>query len=132
MGPNALTNPDGSTTGQLEELGRVFARIAPHAGLIRRWRLAKEPLLETEGIGRTQTFRDAETGKMFAIVLNDDLHQARTLIVRIGAKTSVLTDVTRNQEISLERGLTEGMATGKISLKAGDGTILAISQGREQ
>ena len=69
---------------------------------------------------------------MFAIVLNDDLHQARTIIVRVGEKTSFLTDVTRNQEISLERDLTEGIATGKISLKAGDGTILAIGQGREQ
>jgi hypothetical protein len=130
MGPNALTNPDGSTTPQLEELGRAFAKIAPHAELIRRWRHTKEPLLETEGAGKTQTFRDAETGKVFAVVLNDDLHQGRTIIIRVGEKTSFLTDVIQNQEISLERGLTEGTATGKISLKAGDGTILAIGQGR--
>jgi hypothetical protein len=132
MGPNALTNPDGSTTQQLEELGRAFAKIAPHAGLIRRWRHTKEPLLETEDIGKIQAFRDTEKGRVFAVVLNDDLRHDRTIVVRVGEKTSFLTDVLRNQEISLERDFTGGSATGKISLKAGDGTILAIGQGRKQ
>jgi len=93
---------------------------------------ALEPLLETEGTGRIQAFRDTEKGKVFAVVLNDDLRHDRTIVVRVGEKTSSLTDVIRNQEISLERGFTGGSATGKISLKAGDGTILAIGQGREQ
>ena len=126
MGPNALTNPDGSTTEQLEELGRVFARIAPHAGLIRRWRHTKEPLLETQGIGRSQTFMDTETGGAFAVILNDDLHQERTIVVRVGTTTSSLVDVIQNQKVSLEPGSTGGITTGQISLNAGDGTILAI------
>ncbi len=131
LGPNALTNPDGSTTQQLEELGRVFARIAPHTQLIRRWQRVEEPRLETEGTGRPQTFHDPETGRGFVVVLNDDLRQGREITVRVGSKASSLTDIIRDREISLERGSMEGIATGKISLEAGDGTILAIGQGEE-
>ena len=126
MGPNALTNPDGSATAQLEELGRVYAKIAPHAGLIRGWRIAKEPLLETEGIGRSQTFIDAETGRAFAVVLNDDLHQERTIVVRVRAPSLSLVDHIDDRKIPLEPGSAGGVATAQISLKAGGGTVLAI------
>ncbi len=128
LGPNALTNPDGSTTQQLEELGKAFAKIAPHTGLILRWNRTKEPLMETEGTGRIQTFRDTEKGKVFAIVLNDDLHHDKTIVVRVGKKTSSLTDVIRNKDISLEHGIPGGIPTGKIWLKGGDGAILSIGQ----
>jgi len=38
LGPNALTNPDGTATPQLEEIGKAYQLLAPHKALIRRWK----------------------------------------------------------------------------------------------
>lgn len=45
LGPNALTNPDGTATPQLEEIGRAYRLIAAHKALIRRWRCRRKKCL---------------------------------------------------------------------------------------
>lgn len=128
LGPNALTNPDGSVTPQLEELGRIYARIAPHTEWIRRWRLAKDPLLEAEAPGRAQVFIDPESGNAFAVVLNDDLHEEQDIVVRVGEKIDSLRDLLRDREVPLQLDFLGGSGAGEITLAAGDGTILALGR----
>jgi hypothetical protein len=130
LGPNALTNPDGSATPQLEELGRVYAQIAPHAELIRRWRLSAAPAVETEGSGQAQAFEDPETGSTFVVLLNDDLHQEQTVTVRVGETTAIVRDLLRGQEIALKRDFASGSGTGEVVLAAGAGTILQLGDGK--
>ncbi|OIO94564.1 MAG: hypothetical protein AUJ96_28575 [Armatimonadetes bacterium CG2_30_66_41] len=130
LGPNALTNPDGSPTPQLEELGRVYARLAPHTALIRRWRLSSAPVVETEGSGQVQAFADPETGAAFAVLLNDELHEDQTIAVRVGETTSSVRDLLRDQDIALKRDFAGGSGTGAVALRAGQGTILQLGDNR--
>lgn len=46
LGPNTLTNPDGSVTPQLEELGRVYAQLAPHADVLLRLKRTDDALVK--------------------------------------------------------------------------------------
>lgn len=127
LGPNALTNPDASPTPQLEELGRVYAKVVPHTALIRRWRITQEPLLEVETPGLAQVFVHPDTDQAYAVVLNDDLHAEQTFAVRVGETTASVTDVVRGNDIALERDLAGGSAAGELTLAAGEGTILALN-----
>ena len=69
LGPNALTNPDGSETPQLRELGALYKQLTPHTPLIRRWHRSPKPLLEVHAPGQAQVFADPQTGDLFALVL---------------------------------------------------------------
>jgi hypothetical protein len=126
LGPNALTNPDGSATPQLEELGRVYERIAPHAGLIRRWRPLREGALEAAGSGRIQAFARPKTPGVFAVLVNDDLRSAQAIPVRVGKAAASLTDLLRNRQVPLAPAAAGGGLRGEIRLEAGDGTILRL------
>jgi len=128
MGPNALTNPDCSATPQLKELGRLYARIAPHSSLIRRWRIASRTLLETQSGGSAQVFVDPQSGSLFAVVLNDDLHGERDLVVRVGETITGAKDLLGRRPITLLRDFTGGSGKCTLHLAPGDGTILALTQ----
>ena len=126
MGPNALTNPDGSTTVQLEELGRVFARVLPHTALIRRWQRLSTVLMKTGPGSAVQLFTDPETQRVFAVLVNDDLHLDQTITVHLGKKVTGLADLTHARQIPLMPSLAGGRSTANVRLAAGDGTILEI------
>ncbi|MFC1500799.1 hypothetical protein ACFL6T_07285, partial [Candidatus Zixiibacteriota bacterium] len=128
MGPNALTNPDGSTTVQLEELGRVFARVLPHTVLIRRWQRLSSSLMKTGPESAAQLFTDPETQRVFAVLVNDDLHQDQTITVHLGRKVTGLADLTLAQQIPLTPSFAGGRSTAHVRLSPGDGTILEILQ----
>jgi hypothetical protein len=128
LGPNALTNPDGSGTPQLEELGRVYARLAPQADLVRRWQRLGEPLIEAVGSAQLQAFADPASGSAYAVVLNDDLHQEQVIAIRVGEAVTGVRDLFSGQVLELARDFAGGSATAQIRLAAGDGTILAIER----
>lgn len=108
LGPNALTNPDGSSTPQLEELGRVYAQLAPHADLLRRLKRCEIEALTLEGQGAIQGFVDPDTGARYAIVINDDLHEQRELRIRVPSATEQLEDLLEHSVLPLaERTLNE-------------------------
>ena len=131
MGPNALTNPDASQTPQLQELGRVYARLNPHLPLIRTWKRTEAPVLEAENPGRAQAF-DAPRGAIrYVVLLNDDLKTDRQITVRVGEHAASLHDVIDYREIPLTRDFAGGSATAVIGLPAGDGTILAVRDNPE-
>ncbi len=127
LGPNALTNPDGSVTPQLEELGRVYAQLAPHADLILRLERSEEALVEVDAPAQVQTFIDPETKTLYAIVVNDDLHESRGATLRVGESVSTVIDLIRNHDVPLTKNAQDGSATGTMTLAAGDGTLLKIS-----
>ena len=127
LGPNALTNPDCSATPQLEELGRVYARIAPHTKLIRRWRITDLPVLEVEAPGKGQVFAEGGKDRLFAVVVNDDLHKEQEITVRVGERIASVRDVVRGQTVPLDRDFAGGSGTARLSLAAGDGTVLALT-----
>jgi hypothetical protein len=129
LGPNALTNPDGSVTPQLEELGRVYALLAPHADLILRWKKSDVPVVEAEGDAQAQTFVDPDTGNAYAIIVNDDLHKPRDVTIRVGESVGTVKDIVRGQDIVLEKDFAGGSSTGAVKLHAGEGTILAVEDG---
>lgn len=126
LGPNALTNPDGTATPQLEELGRVYAQLAPHTDLIVRWQTQTNPSITAEGDGQLQCFIDPKDNSLYTVVLNDDLHEAHTLKLQLKKAISAIKDVVRNQEISLDVKSPEGLTTGSIHLDAGEGVILHL------
>jgi len=130
MGPNALTNPDGSVTPQLQELGRVYSRLTTHVALIRRWRLSDEPAIKAGSGSSVQVFVDPATGGKFALLVNDDLHQEQTIVLQRGASATLI-DLIRGAKLALERDNT-GAAVAKIRLAAGDGTILRIENGLQR
>ncbi len=126
LGPNALTNPDGSVTPQLAELGRIYALLTPHTDVIRRWHRQDTPKIEADGDGQVQVFIDPENQSTYAVVLNDDLHEARTITLRLDEKVKSLTDIIRDQEVPLTAASPGNASTGQISLDAGDGTMLLL------
>jgi hypothetical protein len=126
LGPNALTNPDGSATPQLAELGRIYALLAPHTEVIRRWHRQDSPKVEADGDGQVQVFTDTDNGNIYAVVVNDDLHETRTVGLRLDGSIKSLTDVVHSQEVPLTAASPGSGSTCQIRLDAGDGTILLL------
>jgi hypothetical protein len=129
-GPNALTNPDCSPTPQLEELGKAYKAIAPHKPLIRRWNPATQPSVEAAPPGMIQCFADPTDRTEYAVLVNDDLHQAQAIELRSKADQTNLIDVIRGSRVNLDKRA-DGISRGTATLQPGEGTILRISQGRE-
>jgi hypothetical protein len=128
LGPNALTNPDGSVTPQLAELGRLYARLAPQAELFRRWQRLREPLLEAMGSGQVQAFVDPVAGALYAVVVNDDLQQEQTVSVRLGEAVTAVRDLLADQPLERTDDFAGGSSTVRLRLAAGDGALLAIAR----
>jgi len=128
LGPNALTNPDGSVTPQLTELGRLYARLTPHADLLRRWQRLAEPLLEVDDPGKGQVFVDPRDQTVYALVLNDDLQREQTVSVRVGERISAVRDVFVSAAMALSKDFAGGSSTVSVPLAAGDGTILVLER----
>lgn len=126
LGPNALTTPDGRPTPQLEEMGRVYARLAPHTPLIRRWRPVPALHVETSDGAVLQCFSDPDTDGLFVVILNDDLRNPRTIAVRAGESVNGLHDLVHDREVPLSAEFAGGSAVGEIPLQAGEGTLLRI------
>ncbi len=127
LGPNALTNPNGTATPQLEELGRVYGQLVLHTEVILRWRAYDNSGITVEGDGQLQCFVDPKDNGLYTVVLNDDLHEAHTLKLQLKKAVSAMKDVARNQEISLDAKSSEGLTTGSIRLDAGEGVILRLN-----
>jgi hypothetical protein len=128
LGPNALTNPDGSATPQLEELGRLYARLAPQADLLRDWQRLREPLIEALAGATAQAFVLPASGALYAVVVNDDLQQEQTITVRFGERVTGVHDVLAAQPVAGTQDFAGGSSTLRLRLAAGDGTILAIDR----
>ena len=131
LGPNALTTPDGRVTPQLEEMGRVYANLAPHTGFIRRWKPVEATRIDVEAPGALQCFAEPESGGVYAVVLNDDLQNARDIVVRTGESVTGLNDLVRGGKIGLSSDFAGGSAAGTIRLQAGEGTVLRVETKRE-
>ena len=133
LGPNALTNPDGTATPQLEEIGKAYQLLAPHKALIRRWKRTDRLVATVEAPIEEQCFIDPTTGKHYAVVVNDDLHRTRVAKIHLGAETTRLADIILNEEIELEEAdFAGGGRLGHVTLEAGEGTILVIEQKGEK
>lgn len=126
LGPNALTTPDGRATPQLEEMGRAYSLLAPHTGLIRRWKPVEATRIDVEAPGVLQYFAAPESGGVYAVVLNDDLQNSRDIVVRAGESVTGLHDLIRAGEIGLTSDFAGGSAAGMIRLQAGEGTVLRV------
>ena len=131
LGPNALTNPDGSVTPQLTELGRVYAQLTPHAGLLHRWQRLAEPLLEVNDPGKGQVFVDPVDKTTYALVLNDDLRRKQTISVRVGEGIVAVRDLLADTAMTLNKDFAGGSATVSVPLAAGDGTILVLTRDKK-
>lgn len=127
LGPNALTNPDGTPTPQLEELGRTYELIARHKGLIGRWKSTSPLAVEITAPGRIQCFIDPPTERRYAVVVNDDLHGTREMAIRLGPGVKTLADVVRGEEIHVADSGVRGARHGTLALNAGEGTIVEIT-----
>ncbi len=131
LGPNALTNPDGTATPQLEEIGRAYRQLAAHKALIRRWSRTDRPLATVEPPFVGQCFLDPSTGDGYAVVLNDDFAREHSAEIRLPAGTTGLADLVRNRPIDLQAvDSADHPRLGQLTLAAGEGTILAIQQDR--
>jgi hypothetical protein len=128
LGPNALTNPDGTATPQLEEIGEAYRLLAPHKPFIHRWKRTNELAATVQAPIQVQCFMDPVTGKHYVVVVNDDFHGARVAEIHLQAGASRLVDILRNKEISLQGDLAGGGRLGQLTLEAGEGTILAIDR----
>lgn len=126
LGPNALTNPDGSATPQLEELGRVYAQLAPYADLLLRLKRTQIRGLTLEGPGALQGFVDPTTGERYAIVVNDDLHEPQQLTLRVEGSIVAVEDLIQQKTLTLTRNNVDTSATGILALDAGGGTLLKL------
>ncbi len=129
LGPNALTNPDGTATPQLEEIGRAYRLIAAHKQLIRRWRRTDRPAATVESPVAGQCFLDPTTGKYYVVVVNDDFHREQIAEIRLQAGATGLADIVRNRPIELqEPDSADRSRFGRLTLAAGEGAILAIQR----
>jgi hypothetical protein len=126
LGPNALTNPDGSTTPQLEELGRIYNQIAPYANLLLRLKRIEITGLAVEGTGSLQGFLDPDTGARYAIVVNDDLHESRALRLSVRDSETMVEDQLNKSVITRGPDNTPTPRTYDLTLSSGDGTLLLI------
>lgn len=120
LGPNALTNPDCSPTPQLVELGRIYSLIGPHKSLIRRWRVTAPPFATVTAPGQIECFTDPTSGRRYALVVNDDLHQAQVVQVRLVGETGHLVDILSNQSLENKDGAFQ------LRFRPGDGAILEV------
>ena len=129
LGPNALTNPNGTATPQLEEVGKAYQFLAPHKALIRRWKRIDLSVAAVDSPIKAQGFVDPPTGNDYVVVVNDDFHKTRVAQVRLKAETTRLTDIVHNEEIALEKiNLSDGDRVGRLVLAPGEGVILAIER----
>jgi hypothetical protein len=129
LGPNALTNPDGTATPQLEEVGTAYRALTPHKGLIRRWKRTDLAVATVESPIEGQVFIDPATGNHYAVVVNDDFHRAQVAEIRVPAGTSRLVDIIHNELVVLRK--VESAASdrlARLTLTPGEGAILAIER----
>ncbi len=121
LGPNALTNPDGSTTPQLEELGKVYAQLAPHGELLLRLKRSDEAFAEVvDGPASVEGFVEPESGARYLIVVNDNLHETREVVLRIDGAFVRAVNLTSDSEITVTENTT------KLPLSAGGGALIRI------
>ncbi len=129
LGPNALTNPDGSPTPQLEEIGRAHKRLGPHKALVRRWKRSGSVTADAEPPVKAQSFSDPVTGRHYVVVVNDDFHRERTAEIRLKPGTTRLVDIVRQTEVKMEEVVSaDGGRSARVVLAPGDGTIVEIER----
>jgi hypothetical protein len=130
LGPNALTNPDGSATPQLQEVGRVYRLLRPHKKLIRRWKRSEKLQVHVESPLNIQCFTDPTTDNSFAVVVNDDFHKAVAAKILVPPATTRLVDIVHDEEIELQEVAQADSHSGSLMLAAGAGTIVVIESVR--
>ena len=136
MGPNALTNPDGSTTPQFIELGKIYKSIVPHKPLIHRWKPITPWQAGFWAIDTNfQCFFDPFERKHYAVIVNQELKNSRAIDVRIDDKRLSLYDIVRKKKLNLtagrdpsSTGMNSATIGGYAPLTAGEGTILRIDR----
>lgn len=132
LGVNALTTPDGRTTPQLDELGRVYAQLSSHMVLIRRWRMLGGGGAQVAAPCQAQAFRDDADGSTYAVVLNDNFHESVTVSVNLEAPFVSATDILRAENIETSMDPGGKGASCSIHLEPGEGTILRLDPASTQ
>ena len=126
LGPNALTNPDGSPTPQLEELGRLYAKIARHKDLIRRWKKTPDSPITAEAPAKLQCFTDPRTDNRYAVILNDNLTEKADLILAAEQAVKTIQEITQGRIVWKSSGQSTEEHQAHITLPAGGGAILQV------
>jgi hypothetical protein len=122
-GPNALTFPDGSATQQLVELGNTYKLVAPHKGLIQRWKAVDIGDLAITSNGTTQRFTDPKTETDYLVIVNDDFDKEQAISITLKALSSTLKDIV--QGLPAKSG---SETRNTFVLPPGGGTIVEIVQ----
>ena len=128
--PLCLTYNGGRSTPQVLEMGRVYGRLAPVEDLLVSLRPARIPAAFAAAPAALGSFRSAlHPADRLAVVVNDDLEQAKKLELLFASNTASVTDVLSGQAVGLtpESIGQDGLLRGEVTLDPGGGTILRVS-----
>ena len=126
----SLSYADGTSTPQAVAMGKAYANLSKLQSVTPRLRAAELPAIFADGPAAVNTFTDPNSpGKRYAVVVNDDLKEAKEIDLFFPPTVAAVEDVTRSAAFSLSAYTIgdDGLQTAKIRLEPGDGAFLAIS-----
>lgn len=124
VGPSGLFSPDGTATPQLVAMGEACRQLAAHRELIRRWVPTQEPLAAAQPPLSLGSFAEAEGGRAYVVVVNDEWNADARGQVLLPADTKAVRDLVVGASLTLARA---GDAVAvEVALPPGGGTILAL------
>ena len=127
LGVNALTNPDGSVTPQLVEMGKAYQALQPFRPRIARWQPCDTLSIDSLSPESYQVFRDPADGVFYCVVVNDSFSQERDIQLRFEHSVTKVLNLRTDQELPMKEDFANGIKLAQVSLEPGDGTVLTIT-----
>ena len=123
---SALCDPGAKPTPQFDALGVCFGRIRPHRARLLASRPSSVPAFySSDPDCVTGTLSDPSSTELTGVLVNDDVTRARTFTVCVPSSTASVRDL--NGGTLALSGAKDGLRTFSVTLKPGDGMLLAAT-----
>jgi len=121
----AMLYPDGTPTPQMLASAEVFGFIRKHEKLLDRIEPLKPEIAYAAPPAFVRSFRDPQTGELYAIVYSDETEKDSTAEISFLRPIESARDV-RSGKVLQAAEAPSGLSRLKVALRPGDGTMLAL------
>ena len=123
---DAMLYPVGTPTPQMSASSEAFGFIAKHAALLARLEPLCPEVAYAAAPAFARSFRDPTTGGVYTIVYTDQTDRASVASVSCLAPLESVRDVRTGKTLAVDTDPL-GLSRVRVSLQAGDGTLLALT-----
>ena len=121
----AMLHPDGAPSRQMLAASEVFRFIRRHADLLDRLEPLQPEIAYGCGPAFARTFRDSDTGSLYAVVYTDETDRASVAVVSFLCAIGSVQDIGSGKGLEVRKSA-EGFAQVELPLPPGGGALLAL------